>query len=86
MKTKTLPFAEFRRFLLGLGLGYKETRTETAHVFHRGKKDLLAFRLYGDQEDIDPGDLLSTRKYLDLSGLLDAVEFDALLERVTTTA
>jgi hypothetical protein len=86
MKTKSIPFAEFRRFLLGLGLGYREKRTDAAHIFHRAAKDLLIFRLYREEEDVDLGDLLSTRKYLDLSGLLDAADFDAFLERATTTA
>jgi hypothetical protein len=86
MKKTSIPFAELRRFLLGLGLGYREGRTENAIVFHRAKKDMLIFRLYRDEEDVDLGDLLSTRRYLDLRGLLDEAEFDAFLERATTPA
>jgi hypothetical protein len=86
MKNKSIPFAEFRRFLLGLGLGYQVKRTDAAHIFHRATKDLLIFRLYRDDEDVDLGDLLSTRKYLTLRGLLDEADFDAFLERATTTA
>ena len=44
MKTKSIPFGEFRRFLLELGLGYRENRTDSSIVFHRATKDLLIFR------------------------------------------
>jgi hypothetical protein len=82
--TKSIPFTEFRGFLEKLG--YTENRTDSAHIFHRKKKDLLFFRLYRDQEEVDWGDLVSTRKFLDLWGLLDAADFDAFLERGTETA
>jgi hypothetical protein len=84
MKTKSIPFAELRRFLLHLG--YAEKCTDNADIFHRAGKDLLIFRRYRDDEDVAPGDLLSTRKFLDLWGLLDAADFDAFLQRTTTTA
>jgi hypothetical protein len=84
MNTKSIPFAEFRRFLLGLG--YAAKRTDTADIFHRAEQDLLVFRRYRDDEEVAPRDLLSTRKFLDLRGLLEAADFDAFLERATTTA
>jgi hypothetical protein len=84
MKTKSIPFAELRQFLLGLG--YREKRSDSAIVFHRGGEDRLIFRCYRDSEDVDPGDLLSTRRFLDYRGLLGAADFDAFLARVTTSA
>jgi hypothetical protein len=84
MQRTSIPFAELRCFLLGLG--YREGRTENAIVFHRAKKDMLIFRLYRDEENVDLGDLLSTRKFLDLWGLLDEADFDAFLERANTPA
>jgi hypothetical protein len=84
MKTKAIPFTELRRFLQDLG--YTEKGTDTALVFHRGKEDLLVFRRYGDQEAVEYGDLVSTRKFLDLRGLLDAADFDAFLDRAATSA
>jgi hypothetical protein len=41
---------------------------------------------YRDDEEVAARDLLSTRKFLDLRGLLEAVDFDAFLQRATTTA
>jgi len=83
-KTKSLPFTEFRQFLRGLG--YSEKRTDKAVVFHHGSEDLLVFRHYRDEEPVDLRDLLSTRKFLDLWGLLAATEFDVFLQRTTTSA
>jgi hypothetical protein len=84
MKTKTIPFAEFRRFLLGLG--YREKRTDSADVFYRAKDDMHVFRLYDDEEPVAPRDLHSARMFLDMRGYLNAADFDAFLERATTTA
>jgi hypothetical protein len=84
MNTKPIPFAEFRRFLLGLG--YAEKCTATADIVHRAEKHLLVFRRYRDDEEVAPRDLLSTRKFLDLRGLMEAADFDAFLQRATTTA
>ena len=77
-KTKTFPFDDMRRLLQHLG--YQEKTTKNAHVFHRAKKDLVIFRRYGANESVDWGDVVSTRKFLDLRGILEASEFDAILE------
>jgi hypothetical protein len=84
MTTKTISFADFRRFLLGLG--YQEKRTDSADVFYRAKNDMHVFRLYGDEEPVAPRDLHSARMFLDMRGYLDAADFDAFLERATSTA
>jgi hypothetical protein len=86
MNTKGIQYAELRRFLLGLGLGYKEATTDSARVFHRKGKDMVLFRLYRDDEEVSERDLFYARRYLDWSGLLDAEIFDAFLNRATTSA
>ncbi len=86
MNRKAISFAEFRRFVLGLGVGYKETCTDSARVFHRDGKDMLLFRLYRDDEQVAERDLQSTRSFLDWWGFLEPEDFDAFLERATTTA
>ena len=83
-KTKTIPFAELRRLLKELG--YKEKTTDKAHVFRCGRKDLLIYRLYRDQENLDQGDIVSTRKFLDWWGYLEESDFDSFLARTATTA
>lgn len=82
--TRPIPFAEFRDFLEGLG--YQARRTDQACVFTHPQEGLLVFRLYAEQEPVDARDLLSTRKFLELRGLLPAPAFDAFLQRATTPA
>ena len=77
-KVKTIPFSEIRRLLLSLG--YAERTLKNAHLFHRNEKDRVMFRRYQAREQLDWGDLVSTRKFLDMRGILAAEEFDAMLE------
>ena len=77
-KVKTIPFSEMRQLLHDLG--YQERIVENAHVFHRANKDRVIFRRYDAAQDIDWGDLVSTRKFLDMRGILDAQEFDTRIE------
>jgi hypothetical protein len=72
MKGRSISFAEFRQFLRGLG--FAEKRTDAAWVFHHSTEGLLVFRPYGEGEGVDEADLRSTRKFLDLRGLLTAQE------------
>jgi hypothetical protein len=83
-RTRVIAFADFRRFLNGLEFAAK--RAETAWVFHHCTEGLLVFRLYGDKEAMDERDLQSTRKFLDLRGLLDAKDFDTLVQEASTPA
>jgi hypothetical protein len=62
-----------------LDLGYEEKKIENAHVFRRAKNDLVVFRRYNADEQIDWGDLVSTRRFLDMRGILDAGEFDSIV-------
>src|SRR5262245_27096387 len=77
-KARSISFAEFRRFLKGLG--FAANRAEAAGILHHPTEGLLVFRLYGDDEAVGEGDLRSTRKFLDLRGLLEGKDFDAFLQ------
>jgi hypothetical protein len=77
-KAKTIRFSEMRQLLRELG--YREKTADNAYVFHRAKKDLVVFRKYEATEAVDWGDVVSTRKFLDMRGILDAEEFDSRLE------
>jgi hypothetical protein len=83
-KARSIPFPEFRRFLKGLG--YAEKRSETAWIFRHPTEGLLVFRLYGDSEAVGQGDLLSTRKFLDMRGVIAEKDFDAFVQQATTPA
>jgi hypothetical protein len=77
-RTRFISFAEFGRFLKALGFIVK--RGETAWVFEHRTKGLLVFRIYGEDEAVDEGDLCSTRKFLDLRGVAKAKDFDAFVQ------
>jgi hypothetical protein len=83
-KAKPINFAELRELLHRLE--FTEKSTDTAHIFHRTGKDLLAFRRYRDQDNVEPGDLVSTRRFLDAWGVLDAADFDSFLARTIVSA
>jgi hypothetical protein len=83
-RSSPVPFADLRRFLNGLG--FKTRRAEAAWIFHHHEEGLIVFRLYCDDEAVDEGDLRSTRMFLDLRGLLDGKDFDAFVDRATTSA
>ena len=83
-RTRSVSFAEFGRFLQSIGFSRK--RAETAWVFHHETEGLLIFRLYRADEAVDEGDLRSTRKFLDLRGLLEAKDFDAFVQEASAPA
>jgi hypothetical protein len=83
-KTRRIPFAEFRAFLQGLG--YVEKSAANALVFKHPEEGRLLFRPYRDDEAVEMHDLVYTRKFLDLRGVLEANDFDATLLRVDTPA
>jgi hypothetical protein len=84
MKTRSVPFAEFRSFLERLG--FVEKRHSSARVFVHPEEGMLAFRLYGDADAVEMHDLVYTRKFLDLRGVIEADDFDAALLRANTPA
>lgn len=84
MKSRAIPFSEFRQFLRKLG--YTGKQTEKAWVFHHPKEEMLAFRLYGENEPMAERDLRSTRKFLDMWGLLAEKDFDAFVQHASTPA
>jgi hypothetical protein len=77
MKPRPIPFAEFRGFLEHLG--YVEKAYPNGRVFLHPDEGLLAFRFYAEDEPVHPRDLLSTRRFLDLRGLIEADDFNARL-------
>jgi hypothetical protein len=79
--SSTIPFDELRRFLNEVGFTCK--RAEAAWVFHHPKEGLIVFRLYGENEAVDEGDVRSTRRFLDMRGVVTAKDFDAVLRRAT---
>jgi hypothetical protein len=81
---RPVPFAEFRAFLERLG--YAEKRVPKGRVFEHPTEGLLLFRFYRDQDTVHPRDLLSTRSFLDLRGVIRAEEYDAQLLRANTPA
>jgi hypothetical protein len=84
MKTRAIPFSEFRHFLKKLG--YEAKRSDAAWIFHHPTEDLLAFRLYGETEVVDERDLRIARKFLDQWGLIDEKDFDAFVQQSSTPA
>jgi hypothetical protein len=81
---RPVPFAEFRTFLQRLG--YVEKPYPNGRVFIHPEEGLLAFRSYAEDEPVYPRDLLSTRRFLDLRGVIQAEDFDAQLLRANTPA
>ena len=84
MKTRLISFTEFRRFLNGLG--FADKHTEAAWIFHHPTEGLLVFRRYGNEKPVDERDLQSTRKFLDLRGLLESKDFDAFVHEASAPA
>jgi hypothetical protein len=83
-KNSKLPFAEFLRFLQGLG--YKAKRSDKAWGVYRSKDDFLGYRLYGDVDVVTESDLRYTRRYLNLRGVLSEDDFDDVLRGAATPA
>ena len=83
-KTRRIPFAEFRAFLQRLG--YVEKRAATARVFKHPKEGRLLYRPYRDDEAVELHDIVYTRKFFDLRGVIEAGDFDATLLRADTPA
>ncbi len=67
-------------------LGYKEKLAGLAHAFVRTKKDMVIFRRYADGDALRSGDVMSTRQYLDLKGVLEEAEFDSFSDSVNKSA
>ena len=83
-KRRTIHFADFRGLLERLG--FVERRVPEGRVFEHPEEGLLLFRRYRDDEAVELHDLVYTRKFLDLRGLLAADAFDATLSRANTPA
>jgi hypothetical protein len=83
-KMRPIPFAEFRAVLQRLG--YVEKPYPNGRVFVHPQEGLLAYRNYRDDEAVFLRDLVRTRTFLDLRGVIEAEDFDAALLRADTPA
>jgi hypothetical protein len=83
-KTRMVPFAEFRDFLQRLG--YVEKSAANASVFKHAEEGRLLYRSYRDDEAVEMHDIVYTRKFLDLRGVIEAGDFDATLLQADTPA
>jgi hypothetical protein len=78
----TISFAEFRQFLLDLG--FTAVRRGNAWFFeHSPSETAFLFRPYRATEKVTLVDFQSTRRHLDLRGLLDEREFDDRFRKAT---
>ncbi|MCI0462256.1 MAG: hypothetical protein L0Z62_35330 [Gemmataceae bacterium] len=78
----TISFAAFRQFLLDLG--FKVSRRGKFWFFeHPPSETTYLFRPYRAREKVTLVDINSTRRHLDLRGVLDEQAFDNLLKKVT---
>ena len=68
------------------GLGFSAKSADAAWIFHHRTEGLLVFRLYGEEETVEERDLRTTRKFLDLRGLLEAKDFDTFVQGASTPA
>jgi hypothetical protein len=78
-KTRPIPFAEFRTFLEQLG--FMEKRVPKGRVLYNPEEGMLLFRFYRDDEPVHPRDLMRTRSFLDLRGVIEAEDYDTRLLR-----
>jgi hypothetical protein len=79
-----ITFADLRRLLKRVG--FTEKRAERALIFNHPTEGLLVFRLYADDESVDARDLRTSRRFLDLRGLLEGEDFDAFVQKASTPA
>jgi predicted RNA binding protein YcfA (HicA-like mRNA interferase family) len=81
MKNNAISFATLRRVLKGLG--FVETRVPGSHLVfeHPPSGALFLFRLYRPQDKVKPHDLISVRKHLDETGVIERDTLDELLHQ-----
>jgi hypothetical protein len=83
-KTQSIPFTELKTLIERVG--FVEKRVPEGRVFKHPEEGLLIYRRYGDHETVDMSDIVFTRKFLDMRGVMEADEFDAMLLRANTPA
>lgn len=82
--SKRIVYAKVRQLLQGLG--YKEKATDSSQIFHHPTEGLILFRRYRDDDKVDTRDLLYTRRFLDLRGLMEEADFDTFMQRTNKPA
>ena len=78
----TITFAEFRQFLLDLGFTLAK-RGKFWFFEHAASQTTYLFRPYRAADKVSVVDIRSTRRHLDLRGVLDEQAFDDRLRRAT---
>src|SRR5690348_3833297 len=77
-----IPFAELRQFLLDLG--FTVCRRGKFWLFeHIPSETTFLFRPYQPREKVTLVDIQSTRRHLDLRGVLDQQAFDSQFKKAT---
>ena len=76
MSRTAIPFAELRRFLLGLG--FTDVIVPKSHVafLHADSRTEIFLPIYRSDQGVAPRHLAAVRAILDAKGLLDGEEFD----------
>jgi hypothetical protein len=77
-----ITFAEFRQFLLDLGFTLAK-RGKFWFFEHSASETTYLFRPYRAADKVSLIDIQSTRRHLDLRGVLDEQAFDDRLHRAT---
>ncbi|HEY7315505.1 MAG TPA: hypothetical protein VH643_39615 [Gemmataceae bacterium] len=77
-----ISFAELRQFLLDLGFTVSK-QGKFWFFEHAPSETTFLFRPYRAREKVTLVDIHSTRRHLDLRGVLDEQAFDNLLKKVT---
>ncbi len=83
-KMRPIPFADFKAVIESLG--FAEKRVPKGRVFKHPEEGLLIYRFYRDDEPVDLGDFVYTRRFLDMRGVIEADDFDTALLRANTPA
>jgi hypothetical protein len=81
MKNNQVPFDRLRKILRDLG--FTETAIAGPYLYfeHPPSDTILVYHNYRPTEEVSWADEVKTRKFLDLKGLLEADDFDALLHK-----
>ncbi len=83
-KVKPIPFSDLKALIERVG--FVEKLVPKGRVFKHPEEGLLLYRFYNDNETVANHDIVSTRMFLDMRGVLEADDFDAALLRADTPA
>jgi hypothetical protein len=78
---KKVRFRQLRQFLLDLGFSESRLPTSALVFAHEPSDTLLFYHPYEPDGPVNPGDLATTRRFLDERGLLATDEFEQALHK-----